>query len=164
MRDEKAFDEIFRLYYRQLFYFANQYIPDPDDCHDILSAVFEGVWRNFEDVHQDTVKSFLFSNVKNKCIDFLRHQNLHARYVDFVNTHSESYIDAREYDQQEEHECAIAKVLDGIGEPTRSILVACYVDGKKYRQVADEMKISVSTVKKHMVRALRMIRERKRQQ
>jgi len=48
-----------------------------------------------------------------------------------------------------------------MGEPTHSILLACYVDGKKYKEVAEMMNISISTVKKHIVKALRIIREKR---
>jgi len=37
--------------------------------------------------------------------------------------------------------------------------VACYVERKKYKEVGQDRGISVSTVKKHIVRALRIMRE-----
>ena len=40
--------------------------------------------------------------------------------------------------------------------------VAYIINGKKYKDVADEMGISISTVKKHMVKALKIIREMKK--
>jgi len=43
--------------------------------------------------------------------------------------------------------------------PTSDILRACYVEEKKYKQVAEEMGISVSTVKKHIIKALKIVRE-----
>ena len=44
---------------------------------------------------------------------------------------------------------------------SKEILEACYIQGKKYKEVAEEMKISISTVKKHMVRALKILRDLK---
>ena len=49
------------------------------------------------------------------------------------------------------------KVIEDIGEPTRSILVSCYIDGKKYREVAEEMGVSVSMIKKHIGKALKIL-------
>ena len=39
------------------------------------------------------------------------------------------------------------------------MFLACVVEGKKYQEVADELEISLNTVKKHMSRVLRFLRE-----
>ncbi len=155
------FDILFREYYEQLFYFALRYVPDEDDCHDIVSGVFEQLWGNMSEVRQTTVRALLYTQVRNKCIDRLRHERQKLLYADYVAANSAKYIEAKEYDLQEERERIVAEVLDSIGEPTHTILVACYVDGMKYKEVAEKMKISVSTVKKHIMRALRIIREKR---
>ena len=42
---------------------------------------------------------------------------------------------------------------------TRHILEECYIQRKKYQEVAEELNISVSAVRKHIVKALQVIRE-----
>jgi RNA polymerase sigma-70 factor (ECF subfamily) len=42
---------------------------------------------------------------------------------------------------------------------TQLILQECYVNRKKYKEVAEELEISTNTVKKHIVKALKTIRE-----
>lgn len=160
-RGDIDFDALFRTYYEPLYYFALQYVPDEDDCRDIVAGVFEQLWRNVSDIRPDTVRALLYTHVRNRCIDLLRHEKQKQQYADFVAHHSQHYIEAHEYDHQEERERIVAEVLDSIGEPTLSILLACYVEGKKYKEVAEMMEISVSTVKKHIVKALRIIREKR---
>jgi hypothetical protein len=41
-------------------------------------------------------------------------------------------------------------------------IIICYIDGKKYVEVAEEMQISIASVKKHMVKALKKVREIKK--
>lgn len=159
MEDTQHFNHLFRTYYKPLFYFARQYIPDEDDCHDIVEDVFEHLWSHEDTIHLSTVRALLYTEVRNRCIDHLRHRQQHASYIDFAARHSQRYVHDREYDWQEARERIVSQVLDSLGDTTRSILTACYVDGKKYQDVAKEMGISVSTVKKHMVLALRQIRE-----
>lgn len=43
--------------------------------------------------------------------------------------------------------------MDGLPQTTREILTACYLEEKKYKEVAEERNISKETVKKHIVRA-----------
>jgi len=74
---------------------------------------------------------------------------------------SSDYISKHDSDK-EYNEQIIGEIMKKIEYPTVDILRACYIDGKKYREVADEMGISISTVKKHMVKALKIIREMKK--
>ena len=155
MRENEDIDfgTLFRTYYEPLYYFALQYVPDEDDCRDIVAGVFEQLWRNIADIRPDTVRALLYTHVRNRCIDLLRHEKQKHQYAEFVARHSQRYIEAR----------IVTEVLDSIGEPTHSILLACYVDGKKYKEVAERMNISISTVKKHIVKALRIIREKRKE-
>lgn len=155
------FDALFRTYYEPLYYFALQYVPDEDDCHDIVSGVFEQLWASKSELRPSSVRALLYTLVRNRCIDTLRHEKQELLYADYVVAHSARYIEAKEYDLQEERERIVAEVIGGMGEPTHSILLACYVDGLKYKEVAAKMGISVSTVKKHIVKALRIIREKR---
>lgn len=159
MREVTDFDSLFRSYYEPLFRYANQYVHDEDDCHDIVAAVFESVWMRFETINQATVKSFLYANVRNRCIDLLRHQGRHQQYIDFVRNHSETLIVRQDFEERQERQNAIAQALKSLDDKTRKIIIACLVDGKKYREVAEELGISLSSVKKRMVQALNQIRQ-----
>ena len=50
------------------------------------------------------------------------------------------------------HQCAFDR-------HTRHILEECYLHEKKYKEVAAELNISISAVRKHIVKALKAIRE-----
>ena len=50
-------------------------------------------------------------------------------------------------------------IARSLPEPTCTILRSCYWEKKTYQQVADELGISPDTVKKHISKALRTLRE-----
>ncbi len=161
MRESELFDHLFRLYYQQLLFFAMQYVTDEEECHDIVSAVFEEVWRNIDKIDESKAKAFLFTSVRNKCIDHVRRQKLRQQYVEFTELMSQRYIDEGFEYERKDYYALVNKVLSILKPPTREILEACYIQGKKYKEVAEEMKISIATVKKHMVRALKTLRDLK---
>lgn len=160
MRETTDFDILFRTYYEPLYRFANQYIRDEAECHDIVSAVFETVWLQRDRLRPDTARAFLYANVRNRCIDLLRHQRQQQRYVDYVAHQSQQYIEERAYEQQQEREVAIQRALGTFDAVTQKIFRSCLVDGKKYKEVADDLGISLSMVKKRMTNALKLLRER----
>ena len=51
------------------------------------------------------------------------------------------------------------KVIEELTDPTKTILKECYYENKKYQEVADEFGISTNGVTKHIMKALRLIRE-----
>lgn len=75
METNTEFDEIFRLYYSQLFSYALQMINDQEECHDIVSSAYEYIWANFKKIKKESAKTYLYTIVKTKCINYLRHQN-----------------------------------------------------------------------------------------
>lgn len=135
------------------------YICDEAEANDIVTAAYEDAWRCFSDINRDAARSWLYTNVRRKCINWLRHQQHHRRYA---SLHIQLCKDIS-YDpdpvEAEERQRHIERTLASLPENTRQIFTRCYVDGMKYREVAEELDISIETVKKHIVRALRLIKE-----
>lgn len=159
MKDKCEFDDIFRLHYKSLFFFARQMVHDEEECSDIVLTAFEDFWDRFSDIHPSAVKMFLYKNVRNKCIDYLRHQQRHLQYIDFCLNMTKDYAEDKDIVEMEQRQKQIDATINQLQPPTRDIFLACYVELKKYKDVAAERGISVATVRKHIVKALRIIRE-----
>ncbi len=161
MGEVDLFNQLFRQYYQPLLFFALQYITDEEECHDIVNGVFEETWRHIHQIDESTAKSFLYTSVRNRCIDYVRRMKLRQQYVEFTELMSERYIQADDQIEQKEFKQRVYEIINALKPPTKEILEACYIQGKKYKEVAEEMKISIATVKKHMVRALKILRDLK---
>ncbi|MCI6473056.1 MAG: sigma-70 family RNA polymerase sigma factor [Bacteroidales bacterium] len=164
MDNSHIFDTLFSRHYDELFFFARRYLQDEEDCHDVVSAVFESVWRNMNHLDMENIRHYLYAVVRSRCIDHLRRTAKHKAYVDYAAMMSAIATEPDRLDEQDERLAIVRRLLDEMGPPTNDILCACYVEGKKYREVAEDMKISISTVKKHIVKALKFIREYKKLQ
>lgn len=161
MSRESDFDSIFRQYYEKMYRFAHQFVADSEDSHDIVTAVFEDLWRNFPNIDLSSIQPYLYKSARSRVIDFLRHNGKHQQYVTYAMKMSEKAEDP-EYAAEREHRLQLINtILARIGPPTSDVLKACYIDGKKYKEVAEETGMSLANVKKHMVKALKMVREMK---
>lgn len=82
-----------------------------------------------------------------------------------VSDHAEAIREATVFDLQArywEHERLLRQaeaVVEALGEPTRTIVRLCYFEQNTYRAVAERLGISPDTVKKHISKALRALRE-----
>ena len=81
-------------------------------------------------------------------------------------TNVEALIEATRYDMStryEEHERLLQQaeqIARELKEPTCTILRLCYFEHLTYQQAADRLGISPNTVKKHISKALAILRER----
>lgn len=159
MHGQDKFIQLYQQHYEALYFFARQFVFDSEECHDIVSSVFEEIWRDLASIREETAKPLLYEKVKNKCIDHLRRSKRKDSYIAYVKALGDRYIQTDGYDRQQENERIIREVLSLMGHPTVDILKGCYMKGQSYKEVAEQMGISTSTVKKYMIRALATIRQ-----
>lgn len=158
MEDKTDFDILFRECYPQLYYYAFHLISDAEASKDIVSDAFEAIWTNYSKINKDTAKAYLYTYVRNKCIDFFRHQSVHQQYAQLYSELTQNYTEI-EYREWDERILSIRKAMEKLTPHTKHILEECYVERKKYQEVAEELNISISAVRKHIVKALLIIRE-----
>lgn len=160
MNDKAAFDKMFNEWYAQFVYFAYYFINDVEVCKDIVSDAFEYLWRNYDKIEEATAKTYLYTIIRTRCIDYLRKQNIHEEYVEFTSQLTNKIIESDS--QQSESDIRILRIRKAMEKLTPyncQILEACYIQNKKYKEVAAELNVSVAAIHKNIVKALRILRE-----
>ena len=153
-----SFEQLYKDNYTRLYYYAFRFITDEETCKDIVNDVFEKAWQNFGKLNPETASAYLYAQVRNRCIDYLRHQEVEEQYADFYRTITEEDIDTSP-NEREERILRIEAFIEQLKDPTKTILKECYYENKKYKEVAEDFGISTSGVKKHIMKALKMLRE-----
>lgn len=155
----EEFDKIYSKYYSQLFYYAYGFVENSETCRDILSDVFGQAWENIERLERATIGSYLYSCVRNKCIDYLRHDQAARQYVEYLQdvVEDDEGMTPEEY---EERLRIVKQIISELPPRTRFVLEQCYFNNKKYQEVAEILDVTSSAVKKHIMKALSILRER----
>lgn len=159
MEDKTAFDRMFKEWYEQMVYLAYYFVNDTEVSKDIVSDAFEYFWCHFDKIEESTAKKYLCSMVRSRCMDYLRHQSVHEDYVDFALQLSQRATDTADSSIREERLNAIHKAMEKLTPYNSHILQECYLHKKKYKEVADELHVSVAAIHKNIVKALRVLRE-----
>ncbi|MDR0394591.1 MAG: RNA polymerase sigma-70 factor [Tannerella sp.] len=157
MSDKRTFERLFKTNYTSLYFYAFHFINDIEASKDIVSDTFRYVWEHYGEMDPEAVKAYLYTSVRNKCLNYLRHIHVHTQYVEFCRQVSEDFVET-EYPELDERTMRLRKALDTLPPRTRHILEECYVHKKKYQEVAMQQEISISAVRKHIMKALRVIR------
>ena len=158
MDDRATFDKMFNEWYAQFVYFAYYFINDAEVCRDIVSDAFEYLWRNYEKIEEATAKTYLYTIIRTRCIDYLRKQNIHEEYVEFTAQLTDKMIEG-DSQNSDSRVLRIREAMKKLTPYNYHILEACYIHNKKYKEVAEELNVSVAAVHKNIVKALRILRE-----
>lgn len=159
--DRKSFEKLFRENFTKAYYLALRILHDEEASKDVVSDAFELVWRKLQDNEVDNVDSYLLTTVRNACLDYIRKQEIRSRYVQACMQNMENATFSPEtIDIHETKIQAIMETIEELTPRTRQIVILCYVKRKKYKEVAEELQISTSAVKKHIMKALSYMRQK----
>lgn len=150
------FERFFKENYSKIYYLALSLVHDDEVARDIVADSFEYLFSHHAKAE---ACNYLFVIVRNRCSDFYRKQAVHQRYSQYISYTSEKVeiADWLEHDDKVE---TIRRLMGHLTPRTRQILEAHYLQGKKYSEVAAELEISESAVKKHIMQALKLFREK----
>jgi RNA polymerase sigma-70 factor (ECF subfamily) len=159
IREESAFENLFRLHYASLVSFAVKYVIDSDIAEELVQDVFMNIWTKSENIQiQTTVKSYLFGAVRNASLNHLKHQKVRQAYADkqMLNISQPEHTDFLELD---ELKSMIDDALNKIPKKCREIFELNRFDGKRYKEIAADLNLSLKTVENQMGKALKILRD-----
>lgn len=125
------------------------------DAADLAQDTFIRVLnaRNADTIREP--RSYLGAIAHALMIDKFRRKALEQAYLDELALRPERVAESPESRLLIlETLLAVDQMLDGLGERTRSILLAVQLEGLSYVATAERLGISVTTVKKHLIRAM----------
>lgn len=156
--DNKTFEDLFELHFTKLMGFVFNYVRDEEVAKDIVHDAFLTLWSNRKRLNPVyPVKSYLFTLAQNCALNYLRHLRVVTGNEQTVTELLEAANE--ELDDYEKRLVRLEEKLAQLPEKQREVLVKCVVEGKKYKEVAEELDITVNTVKTHITRALKFLRD-----
>lgn len=155
--DKKVFDRSFDLHYLPLCEFISRYIKDKSIIEDIVIECFAKIWENRQTLNVTTsFHNYLVTMVKNSAISYLRKNQF--LFSDFENVSNSLISD--ETDPLEDAEL-LNKLHDAIcrlPEQRRNILKMSVFEEKSNAKIAEELHITINTVKTQIARSYRFLR------
>lgn len=151
----RLFQELFEQNYSKLYYVAVSIVGDEEDAHDIVSEFFASLWEHYGNDTQAYNNTYLYRGVQRRCLDFIKHSKVKNRFQQYyLSEHTLFYDDETEDERLKKME----QVINNMPERTKFVLDKCYMEGMKYVEVAEILSISRDGVRKHITKALNMLR------
>lgn len=157
---ELLLELLHQSYYDRLLYYAWTIIHDKETSRDLVQEAFICYWNQKEQVSANIVqiRNFLYVNVKNACLKHLRHDKVVDKYLGLQDPDPVEEASALNKMIQAEVLAEIYAAIAALPEGCRKISKMGYLEGLKNQEIADQLGISINTVKTQKKRALQLLR------
>jgi len=159
--EERAFDYFFTQYYSGLCVFANKFLRDPQSAEETVQDVFLRLWKNRNAIEVTvSVRAYLFTSVKNQCLDALKHKKVSQECLDKLamslpgskNETWDAYVESELFE-------LLDSAVEKLPPECRKIFRESRFNFIPNKEIALKAGLSLKTVENQLTKALKMIRD-----
>lgn len=163
--DGRALELIYRHYWEQLFNHAYNRLQDEDETKELIQDLFVDLWQKRKEVAiRTSLTAYLHAALRFKILNHIKAAIVRERYRSSIDHNKfNPRSDVEDTFNYAELHSALHTALQLLPPQPRRVYELRHNEGLSYAEIADSLRISVSTVEKHMIKALRYIRKHLRQ-
>jgi len=162
--DKDVFRIIYDIYYKRMQLYAISYVNYTDVAEDIVQDLLFHLWEIRNDIQINTsLSSYLYKAIHNRCIAYLRHKKVIARYqekhllkikeAEILNqTYSDFSFDGIQANEIQEIQ---ERILNFLPTKTKKIFQLSRNNDKNNKEIANSMNLSIKAVEYHITKALK---------
>lgn len=159
--DRAAFDALFLRSYPILCSFALKFIDDNDEAENIVQDVMLYLWENRKTTEVQSIQSYLFTSVRNRCLTALSHKMIQKRVHEDIRIRTNTFAsDIQDIDLMNELAQQLEAALAEMPFEYREAFEMNRFRNKSYKEIADIMNVSPKTVAYRISRVLSELRIR----
>lgn len=158
--DRRAFSALFERYWQKLVDYAYQRLQSAEDAEEIVQDIFISLYQRRSELKiESSVGVYLFSAARYRVYNKYRQRLQERKAARIVNIQpiqtqvGELYLP--EYKELETH---LQQAIHALPEQCRRVFLLSREEQLSNRSIAERLGISITTVEKHMGRALRILR------
>ncbi len=137
-----------------------QYLSDKEATEDLVQDFFVSFWMDSPNLQINTsLKSYLFTSIKNRCLDALKHRKVTEKYRTFMLFGSDSIESSVDFWFAEtELRQAIDASMVKLTPRCREIFENSRLNGLSNKEISEKLGISKRTVELQISNSLKILR------
>lgn len=160
--DYVAFSELYRRYWNPLMTAAGRRIAYMEIAEELVQDVFLNFFLRRKEISVDiSVEAYLKAALRHQVFKVYRAHKMHDRYVNTMMAHPnldatvmpDALMEARQLREQ------VYLIADKMPQKCREVFLLSRFEQLSHKDIADRLDISVHTVKKHINKAIAILRE-----
>lgn len=158
--DERSFEQVFRAYYPRLCAYAMTVLNDRDEAEEVVQALFCRLWEQRDTLDVTTsMQAYLFRATRNASLNHIKKVQTREAYkvmnLEQMNNNPEYQPDRTTNNELRRR---LERAIAELPEQCRLIFKLSRFEELKYKDIADQLGISVKTVENQMGKALKILR------
>lgn len=148
-----AYRQLYEQFYKSLVAYASVISLSDEAAEDIVQDLFTALWEGSAKFSSFlSFKSYIYTYVRNASLNYLKHSMVEDAYVQSRELEWENPEDHEEEIEQEERFRLLLLSIEKLPIRMRKVLVLA-MEGKKNKEIAEILHVSVDTVKTQKMRA-----------
>lgn len=146
-------------WYPGLVMFAQHFINSQAEAEDIVQNAFIKLFESFNgEKNINAAKAFLYKTIRNECLNLIKHEAVKQKYshASENNINTETFF--LEKIIEEETFSYLSNAIKQLPEQCQKVLTLS-LNGLKNNEIAEDLQISINTVKSQKKRAYQKLRE-----
>ncbi len=157
-----AFSELLSVYQKRLYWHIRKIVTTHENADDVLQNTFIRIYKSIHNFQEkSSLHTWMYRIAYNESIRFLEKNNK-KRYEninDVSSTHLEVLFED-EYFDGDEIQKKLNAIIDRFTENQKRVFQMKYFDDLSFRQIAEVLKLSESTLKSTYYKAVKIIEEK----
>jgi RNA polymerase sigma-70 factor (ECF subfamily) len=159
-QDLVAFEQLFRKFRPGLVAFATSIIGRSNDAEELVHDVFIAIWnRESNDLDPNGIKSYLFTSVKNRCLNFIKKSKLDVTDINEEAPVFDANVNAHTSMVAKESEKRIHLLIDQLPKKCKQVFLMSRIYELSYKEIAEILEITPKTVENQTSIALKFLKE-----
>ena len=160
---EDAFIQIYNRYWQALFNHAYKRLSHRETAQEFIQDLFTELWQKRKTITVHTsLAAFLHQSLKYKILNHVKAEIVREKYVEHLQHNSAISSSSNQVEENilfNELQEALKQEVDHLPPQSKKVYQLKREKGLSYPEISELLDISVSTVEKHMIKALKKIRE-----
>ncbi|MCV6630737.1 MAG: sigma-70 family RNA polymerase sigma factor [Flavobacteriaceae bacterium] len=154
---EQTYQKVHQSHAQALYNFIYYKCGDSAKAADVVQEAFIKLWEHCKKVPVEKAKAYLFMVARNNFLNTVKAEKVRLEYkplqTGISNQDPEFVLEEKQYREK------LEKAIAHLSEAQRTAFLLNRIEGKKYKEIAQMLDISIKAVEKRISKALESLRK-----
>lgn len=156
--NEIIFSSFFKTNVKTLRNYLYFKFGNAEQANDVAQDAFIKLWENCVNIPEEKAKSYVYTVANNTTLNQIAHQKVVLNYAKSNVNADKTNLSPEFLIEEEEFKIKLEKAISNLTEGQRTAFLLNRIEGKKYKEIAEILNISLKAVEKRIHGALICLR------